>query len=137
MSSGRVLVFDSDLCRIGAHPGNDLVIDDPEVSRFHCRLTRATGGWRIADAGSHGGTRLGGVRVRDADLPLPECWLEIGASLVRVRELGFATDAEVPVWPSFGSLYGSSMPMRRLFGLLDRVARSDSNVLIEGESGTG
>ncbi|MEJ7732458.1 MAG: sigma-54 dependent transcriptional regulator, partial [Polyangiaceae bacterium] len=44
---------------------------------------------------------------------------------------------EVPVWPSFGGLYGSSLPMRRLFGMLDRVARSDSNVLIEGESGTG
>jgi DNA-binding NtrC family response regulator len=135
--AGRLVVFDSDLCRIGAHPGNDLTIEDPQVSRFHCRLTRTDSGWRIADAGALNGTYVGGVRVRDADLPLPECRIQMGDSVVRVRELGSATDAEVPAWPSFGGLYGSSVVMRRLFALLDRVARSDSNVLIEGESGTG
>ena len=39
--------------------------------------------------------------------------------------------------PSFGALVGTSLPMRRLFALLDKIAQSDINVLIEGESGTG
>ena len=37
----------------------------------------------------------------------------------------------------FGTMIGSSAPMRRLFELADRVAPADVTVLIEGESGTG
>ena len=36
---GRV-VHHGDVCRIGTHSSNDLVLRDPAVSRFHCRLTR-------------------------------------------------------------------------------------------------
>jgi DNA-binding NtrC family response regulator len=135
--SGRVVEFEGDRCRLGSHPANDLVLNDPQVSRFHCELSPGKGGWRVVDSGSLNGTSVGGVRVRDADLPRPECRIELGASVLRVRELGPSGEASVPVWPSFGALYGTSLVMRRLFGLLDRVARSDANVLVEGESGTG
>ena len=40
----------------------------PMVSRFHCRLVREEGVWRLRDSGSMNGTKLEGVRVRDADL---------------------------------------------------------------------
>src|SRR5262245_13403987 len=133
----RAVVLEGDLCRLGSHEGNDLVLGDPLVSRFHCQLSRGQTTWRIADTGSLNGTRVSGVRIRDADLPLPDCRIELGESIVRVRELGSAADAELPVWPCFGGLYGSSVVMRRLFGLLDKIARSEANVLIEGESGTG
>ncbi|MCA9680051.1 MAG: sigma 54-interacting transcriptional regulator [Kofleriaceae bacterium] len=38
---------------------------------------------------------------------------------------------------SYGAIIGASAPMQELYGLLDRVARSDSTVLIQGENGTG
>ncbi|WP_143300906.1 sigma-54-dependent transcriptional regulator, partial [Candidatus Entotheonella palauensis] len=38
---------------------------------------------------------------------------------------------------SFGQLLGKSAAMQRLFGLLERLARTQSTVLIQGESGTG
>src|SRR6185312_10892245 len=59
--SGRV-------CRIGSHSTNDLVLRDPAVSRFHCKLIFDEGVWRLQDGGSRNGTELDGVRVRDADL---------------------------------------------------------------------
>ena len=37
----------------------------------------------------------------------------------------------------FGNILGKARPMRRLFKLLERVAASDSTVLIRGENGTG
>src|SRR5262249_38364564 len=72
-----------------------------------------------------------------AELPMPECRIELGESVVRVRELGSRQDHDVPLRPSFGVLYGGSVVMRRLFGVLEKIAKSDANVLIEGESGTG
>jgi transcriptional regulator with GAF, ATPase, and Fis domain len=136
-ATDRVVVLEGELFRIGSHASNELVIGDPMVSRFHCQIARGAGGFRVLDTGSLNGTRVGSVRVRDADLPLPECRIELGESMVRVRELGPTTAADVPVAPSFGSMYGASLGMRRLFEMLKRVAKTDANVLIEGESGTG
>jgi DNA-binding NtrC family response regulator len=135
-SADREVVVDAENCRIGSHPANDLVLEDPMVSRFHCALARTSAGWRLADSGSLNGTRLCGVRVRDADLPA-DAVIELGDSRVRVRESSSVAEAEVPISPAFGELVGLSVGMRKLFGLLDRVARSESNVLIQGESGTG
>ncbi len=136
-TSERTLVLDGDLFRLGSHAGNELVLADPRVSRFHCRLARGDHGFAITDTGSLNGTVVDGVRVRDADLPLSGCRIELGDSLVRVRELGSASVEALPDWSSFGELYGESRAMRHLFGVLAKVAQSESTVLIEGESGTG
>ncbi len=112
------------------------MLQDPAVSRFHCRLVREEGAWRVRDWGSLNGTRLEDVRIRDADLPA-DATLALGDSIVRVRAVAPAGQAVVPMIPAFGQLAGTSVPMRKLFALLEKVAPSDINVLIEGESGTG
>ena len=78
--------FDGDVCSIGSHPSNDLVLDDPTVSRFHCRITRSTDGcaWLITDTGSKNGTRLDGVKVLAAELER-ESVLVLGESAIRVK----------------------------------------------------
>ncbi len=127
-----------DVCQIGSHRKNDLVLDDPLVSQFHCKLRRVHGTWRIEDLDSLNGTRVDGVRVRDADLPSPSCRLELGGSIVRVHTGTTRVDEqEVPEAASFGAIRGSSRPMRQLFGMLELIADSDATVLIQGESGTG
>ncbi len=136
IATQRTIVHDGDLCKIGSHASNDIVLRDPMVSRFHCRLVREDGMWRLRDSGSMNGTRLDQVRVRDADLA-GEGVLHLGDSIVRVRAGTPEKEDIVPMLPSFGALVGTSLPMRRLFALLDKIAQSDINVLIEGESGTG
>ncbi|MEB2310812.1 MAG: sigma 54-interacting transcriptional regulator [Sorangiineae bacterium] len=135
--SGRTLVLDGALFRLGSNPSNELALADPRVSRFHCRLTRGESGWALSDAGSLNGTVVNGVRVREAELPLPSCRIELGDSVVRVRELRSTSVESLPERASFGELYGESRAMRHLFAVLDKVAKSDATVLIEGESGTG
>jgi transcriptional regulator with GAF, ATPase, and Fis domain len=132
----RTVFFDGDFCRVGTHSSNDLVLQDSAVSRFHCRLLREEGAWRVRDWGSLNGTRLEGVRIRDADLPT-DTTLVVGDSIVRVRAIAPAEQAVVPMIPAFGQLAGTSLPMRKLFALLEKVGPSDINILIEGESGTG
>ncbi|HEX7666377.1 MAG TPA: sigma 54-interacting transcriptional regulator [Polyangiaceae bacterium] len=135
--ANRSLVHDGELVRIGAHESNDVVIADRAVSRFHCRIARDKSAWRITDTSSLNGTRVGGVLVRDADLTAPECIVEIGDSKVRVREQASQTRVELLGRPSLGDLWGTSIPMQRLFAIVDKVAKTDANVLVEGESGTG
>src|SRR5688572_16402074 len=83
-SVARTLTVDGDALRIGSHEANDVVIHDPLVSRFHCRIERGARAWRLVDQGSLNGTRIGGVTIRDCDVPMPECRFEIGDSTIVV-----------------------------------------------------
>jgi transcriptional regulator with GAF, ATPase, and Fis domain len=132
----QVLVHDGDICRIGSHASNDLVLADPTISRFHCRLTREGNAWRVVDSGSTNGTRVDGVKVLTAELER-EVIVSIGDSLLRVKPDGQGEEVSIAVVPSFGGLVGTSPAMQKLFDLLERVASSDIDALIQGESGTG
>ncbi len=132
----RTVVHHGDVCRIGTHSSNDLVLRDPAVSRFHCRLTREGSTWRVQDSGSLNGTLLDGVRIRDAELG-PEGTLALGDSQLRVRAVEGTDEVTLPSTTSFGAIIGASLAMRKLFAVLEKVAASDINVLVEGESGTG
>jgi DNA-binding NtrC family response regulator len=134
--TSRTVVHEAEVCRIGTHPSNDLTLEDPAVSRFHCRLVLDTDGWRVEDSGSLNGTRLQDLRVYDAALP-PEATLSIGNSLVLIRSTEASGKTLVPMMPNFGALTGTGRVMRKLFALLEKVAMSDINVFIHGESGTG
>jgi DNA-binding NtrC family response regulator len=135
----RRVMIDGDVIRVGSNAGNELVLEDPTVSRMHCKLRSTATGWRVIDTGSLNGTRLDGVRVRDADLAMPECTLEVGESKLRIRAPAptARTAAATKMAPAMGALYGQSPIMLRVFARIAKLARADSDVLIEGQSGTG
>jgi DNA-binding NtrC family response regulator len=134
--AGTVWVSASDRCALGSHALNDLVLDDPTVSRFHCEITVEPGGARVVDLKSKNGTLVDGLRVVDA-------YLRDGSTVVLGRaRLRFELDREknrLPLSPStrFGDLCGTSPGMRAAIALLERAAASDATVLLEGETGTG
>ncbi|HET9955011.1 MAG TPA: sigma-54-dependent Fis family transcriptional regulator, partial [Polyangiaceae bacterium] len=135
--SERRLELDGDRIRVGSHPSNEVVLEDRLVSRFHCTLTLSRGAWAITDSGSLNGTFVSGVRIRDALLPTRECEIRVGASVLRIAPLDTANLVRVPIVSRFGELYGTSLAMRRVFDVLERVSQTDATVLVEGESGTG
>jgi pSer/pThr/pTyr-binding forkhead associated (FHA) protein len=59
------LVFELDKpsYMIGREAGNDIVIEDPQVSRRHAQLTRQGNSYLIEDVGSTNGTYVNGKRV--------------------------------------------------------------------------
>jgi transcriptional regulator with GAF, ATPase, and Fis domain len=134
--SGETLVFDGDICRIGSHASNDLVLEDKTISRFHCRITREGSSWRITDTGSRNGTRLDGVKVLAAELE-KESVLVLGESAIRVKPVSRGHISRIAAATQFGGIVGQSAAMQRMFAVLERVAASEIDVLIHGESGTG
>ncbi len=123
-------------CAIGSHPSNDLVVDDPTVSRFHCELVTAEDRIRVRDLGSRNGTLAGGITLVDGAIGAGTT-LVLGHTQVRVDIDSGRAEIAASERSSFGPIVGVSPQMRELFSQLEKVAPSDATVLIEGETGTG
>lgn len=61
-NAGKVYDLRSAL-RLGRHPYNEVSIDDPAVSRYHCWITFEEGAVLVEDLASANGTYLNGERV--------------------------------------------------------------------------
>lgn len=134
--SGKETTSSAAKLTLGTAPGNDLVLSDSTVSRFHAELLRAPTGLRIRDLGSTNGTRVDHV-------PVTEAWvadgstLKLGNSSVRILQLAEQDVLPLHPEPHFGKLRGQSVAMRALFAQLARLSATDATSLIEGETGTG
>jgi len=100
---------------IGREAGNDIVLEDPQVSRHHARLTQQGGLYIVEDLGSTNGTFLNGRRVMT---PMPinaGDKLGLGDTVVLEVQFGAAPPAAMygapqPVAPPPPPVYGPPPP---------------------------
>ncbi len=133
---GLEMAFDHDVVRMGSNAENHFVLTDPTVSRRHAEITRLREGMLLRDLSSTNGTVVGEVQVKEVFLGENRRFY-LGKTCLEYRLLDEAVDV-VPVEESrFEELVGAALPMREVYSVLDRVARTDLTVLIAGETGTG
>jgi len=135
-NKGAVWQSGGERATIGSHESNDIQLDEPSVSRFHCELVVDTSGVRIRDLGSKNGTVVDGMQVKEAWLR-PGCVIRLGRCTLEFRLATESNRVQLSSATKFGSLVGGSVAMRACFAMLERAAASDVTVLLEGETGTG
>jgi len=123
---------------VGTAEDNALVVRDPAVSRYHLELHRTPAGVEVIDLGSRNGTftSVGNVRITRAVVPAGT-QLRLGDTTLTVDDAGNAVAPPPADVPRTDNLVGDSEAIREVARLVHRVARVDSSVLIQGETGTG
>ncbi|MBI5545390.1 MAG: sigma 54-dependent Fis family transcriptional regulator [Deltaproteobacteria bacterium] len=132
---GCEAALDSSL-EIGGAPPCQLRLTDPAVSRRHLAITVLDRRIVVRDLASRNGTFLGGVRIREAEVPVGAV-LKLGHSAVSVQPRWHVREVAPSAQRCFGEVLGESVAMREVFAVLERVAPTDVTVLLEGETGTG
>ncbi len=129
-------IFEGSVVTIGAMDDNDLVFSDETISRYHCKIYQEGNSYVLQDLGSTNGTFINKVRIKEAYLK-PGCQLQLGKTKLSFESI----DEEVRIRPSdndrFGEIIGTNLKMREVFGILEKIAPTDTTVVIEGETGTG
>jgi DNA-binding NtrC family response regulator len=128
--------FSQPVVRVGSHRSCDLVLTDRRVSRFQCEISLEERGYRVRDLGSTNGTFVAGLRIADAFVP-PGSKIKVGQSELFLVPLGTSVAVELEEMERFHGLVGASVPMRRLYTAIQKLAPTDSTVLITGETGVG
>jgi DNA-binding NtrC family response regulator len=132
---GAVKVSESETLTVGTADGNDLVLTDKTVSRFHLELRRGEEGIVVLDVGSTNGTGYEKARLERATIASGSV-LTIGRTRIQVDD-GARVTVEIHEGDELGGLVGRTAVMRRLMARVRRAAQTDAAVLVVGESGTG
>src|SRR5512142_1310309 len=109
-SVGKVYPLDKDEMFIGRDLSNDIVINDPEISRRHARLFNQGNTYVLEDLGSTNGSFVNGQRLMGPNVLRPGDMITFGERMSLVFESSdFDQDATV-VNPSSRPSYGDQGP---------------------------
>ena len=116
---------------------SDLAVDARGLSRQHALIeVDAHGRLHITDLGSTNGTFVDGAQIREGFLRAGAL-LEVGDVQMRFQPQVRALEVSPATNDRLGDLVGKSMAMRQIFSLIQRIASTDSTLLLIGETGCG
>ena len=133
--SGTSITLERGSLLVGSAASNDLVLDDPCVSRAHLEVRLLERGLQVRDLGSSNGTFQQDTRIKESVLEGPAV-LRMGSTELAVEPADREIEVEITL-ERLGDMVGVSRGMRQLFGMVQQIAPSNVSVLIEGETGTG
>ena len=93
---GRVYTMSGDTLTMGRAQDNDLVLDDPQASRYHARLVRKENATVVEDLGSTNGTLVNGRRITEPHALQPTETIAIGGTVFSVEGLSAPTTVGMP-----------------------------------------
>jgi DNA-binding NtrC family response regulator len=135
---GKAIELDKGTYLVGKGADCALVLSDGAVSRQHLELRVDETAVVIKDLDSTNGSFYGGARLTEiaigvgAVIAIGKTELKLIAAPTREKPVVHPMSTE-----GLGSLIGGSLAMRQVYAVIERVARSNAAVLIEGETGTG
>jgi DNA-binding NtrC family response regulator len=133
---GVRIALGTDSLRIGTAPDCELVVSDPTVSTRHAEIAVTRRGYLIRDLHSKNGVVIGRVPVERAYL-VDGMRIELGETVLAVHATGATHSVALSAPGRFGEMSVYSLRMRAVAAELERLARTDTTILIEGETGTG
>ncbi|MGE0710739.1 MAG: FHA domain-containing protein [Planctomycetota bacterium] len=129
------------LLRVGRHPSNDVVVEDPQASRFHALLRWDGQAASVEDLGSANGTRLDGTRLQGPARLQGVGRLEVGGVRleVRVDAPPALLEGEEPTWrfapreDARGGVVATSRELQRVLLDCEHDLRTGALELCDGE----
>ena len=107
----QTFVLDHDRLTIGRDPNNDIVINDPQVSRQHARIRRQGGLTLIEDMGSTNGTFVNGMRLANPHTLATGDSISLGDAVrLTYYEAAIATTAPLGGRPTIAGMQPSYEP---------------------------
>src|SRR3954468_12319697 len=134
--AGLVRDIEASVIRIGARRGNDVQLSDSKVSGLHCEIRLDDRGYRLRDLDSTNGTFVAGLRINDVYVQ-PGAQIALGSTRLRFEPLGESVEVEISERDRFGDMIGRSVKMREMFARLEKLSKTDTTVLVTGETGVG
>jgi len=121
---------------VGRDADCEISLLDKNVSRHHVKFEVVPEGILAQDLGSTNGIEHRGRRVDRAVLK-PGARVMVGRTVIDLLPLADGREIPLSKRDSYGELVGTSVPMRRVYSILENLEQSDAQVLIQGETGTG
>ena len=135
--AGKSFPLDQKEFIVGKAPTCDVILEDKTISRQHLRLEGHDEHVLAVDMDSRNGSFCEGMRFSQLELR-PGRVVTLGTTELKlVPEDSRERAVMLSGRDHFGALVGSSRKMREVFSLLERMAPGGSDVLIQGETGTG